>query len=192
MNVATLVKMFVLWKNEGNADSGNHGHSGRPGEVGGSSRKGVSVSFGDTPSKGAAGQTMGKDVVIDKSQYAAMDDRGKNFLIAHEVAHALVEDEILKNPDEWNKASDALLLETREVKGVPRFRFIGGESRLGDAMVSAVAGYAMGSAKPSGVSDTEWSNAMSWAEHALSYSGLGKEPFLKQIEEYKTSLDAEV
>lgn len=41
MNTATIIKLFALWLNEGNADSGNHGHSGRPGKVGGSERDGA-------------------------------------------------------------------------------------------------------------------------------------------------------
>lgn len=37
MKLSTLIKMFLLWQNEGNENSGNHGHAGRPGKVGGSS-----------------------------------------------------------------------------------------------------------------------------------------------------------
>lgn len=44
MNLVTLIKMFLLWKNEGNENSGNHGHAGRPGKVGGSA--GVSTANG--------------------------------------------------------------------------------------------------------------------------------------------------
>lgn len=43
MNVVSVLKMFLLWLNEGNENSGNHGHSGREGKVGGSSSAGAKI-----------------------------------------------------------------------------------------------------------------------------------------------------
>jgi len=74
MNVTTLLKVFLLWLNEGNADSGNHGHAGRPGKVGGSA-KGEVYYRGTKPD--------------DKREITTgSPEHDDNLFVADEISHA--------------------------------------------------------------------------------------------------------
>lgn len=139
----------------------------------------VKIGFGETTG-GAAGQAFGDRITIDREQYGRMTDAGKENLLSHELAHNIIEDKILSNNDEWNRASTALLVkETATGKQL----FILGETRIGEAMVSTVAAYATNAKNPMiGLAyptwtPGQWRAAMDWAKHALNYAGTNKHEF---------------
>jgi len=111
-------------------------------ETGGEWTEKTKISFGKTVGTAVA-QAMGDEVIVDKIQYSKMSEGGKLNLVAHELAHNLVEDTLLKDMNQWNKANDALLLQTIEKEKTVLFRYILGQSRIGEAMVSAIASYVM-------------------------------------------------
>ena len=180
---------------KGGEGSGNFGHAGRPGEVGGSASdsvlSGTNIAFGATHGGGsAAAQAMGDKIIVSREQYTSLSDSGKSNLVAHELAHNLVEDKLLKNMDEWDRANEALLIQTRERNGNIYFLYMLGESRIGEAMVSTIAARVTDAERPSGWTPEQWDKAMNWADHALTYSGYTKDEFYTIVVDTKQRLDA--
>jgi len=189
---------------KGGKGSGNKGHLGRPGMVGGSGEGNINqtIAFGGT--KGTAvGQAYGDNIAIDKNYYSTLSNAGKEQLIAHELAHNIVEDKILSNNTEWDKASNALLLKVVERDKVVYHQFILGQSRIGEAISETIAVYTQGHenpfanfvpsfVQPNPSWDTDkWNGAMKWAEHALKYVGVSKEQFNRLVTKLRNDLDSE-
>ena len=70
-----------------------------------------SISFSNMS---AAGTALGDRIEIDRLQYGAMSTQARKELVSHELAHNVVEDLIYKSPEEWSKATEALLLSKKE------------------------------------------------------------------------------
>jgi hypothetical protein len=143
------------------------------------------VAFGDTVDS-AAGQALGGKIAIDRDQYSKMDRGGKRFLVAHEMTHELIEDKVLTTPGEWDKASAALMIAERDGK----FLFIGGETRIGEAISSSVGSYVTGSERPPGISLENWNRAMNWSEYAVNR--FAPQFTLDEIDRIISGLDAQL
>jgi len=147
-----------------------------------------SISFGGTH-LGSQGSAFGNKIAIDRSTYERLDAAGKRNLVSHELAHNVVEDKISINPKEFEKAKRALLVKEIEHKEYTSFLFVGGETRINEAMVSAIANYVTGAENPAkgfmlagrlmpgAWSQNQWDSAMDWAAHALKYAGTNKARF---------------
>lgn len=74
MKVQAVLKMFLLWMNEGNENSGNHGHVGRKGEVGGSSSDGTVAETGRSGKVAYKG--AGYEGLSDEEIVASISSKG--------------------------------------------------------------------------------------------------------------------
>jgi len=160
------------------------------------------IAFGGTHGT-ATGQAFGDRIAINKADYLAMGDEGQFNLVAHELAHNIVEDKILVNMAEWDRASKSLLLEVIERNNFIYHRFIGGQSSLGEAMVSTIASYVEGRKNPlanfiptfvspvAPWTQAQWDVSMEWAAHALKYAGTNKEDFRRYVRKLMRDLDTQ-
>ena len=147
----------------------------------------------------AAGTALGDRIEIDRLQYGAMSTQARKELVSHELAHNVVEDLIYKSPEEWSKATEALLLSRKEKGNAVYFEFMQGQMRFGEAIVSAITSYVndlpdpMNSWNPVyGEKPWEaerWTGMMDWAKHALSLAGYTKDSFNGQVEYLLQRLD---
>ena len=144
------------------------------------------ISFGDTPAKGAQAQALGDRIVVDKKSYAGMNDEARLALVAHEHAHNKIENRILEDNNEWNKASEALLVTERNGRQL----FVSGETRIGEAVVNVIASRVVGSKKPEAYSDEKWGKAMDWADHVIGKYGGGN--FVQDVHKQKKELDRQL
>lgn len=157
-----------------------------------------SISFSNMS---AAGTALGDRIEIDRLQYGAMSTQARKELVSHELAHNVVEDLIYKSPEEWSKATEALLLSKKEKGNSVYFQFMQGQMRFGEAIVSAITSYVNDlpdpmdrwnsdfGVKPWGTE--QWTRMLNWAKHALSLAGYTKESFNRQVEYLLQSLDEE-
>jgi hypothetical protein len=152
---------------------------------------GADISFGRTTGTATA-QALGDRIVVNKERYSELTEPGKRNLIAHELAHNLVEDKLLKDNAEWDRANDALLIRTIEKDKNVYFLYMLGESRIGEAMVSTIAAYALNEARPSGWTVEQWDKAMNWASHALNYGGFTRDSFRGIVDAAKERLDSQL
>jgi len=150
----------------------------------------------------AAGRALGDRIVIDRLQYAAMNSQARKQLLSHELAHNVVEDLIYKTPEEWNKATEALLLKTTERGNSIYFEFMNGQMKFGEAIATAISVYINDDSDPMDVwnplygdkpwDKNRWTGMMDWAKHALSLSGYNKKSFNAEVERLKQQLDREL
>ena len=149
----------------------------------------------------AAGTALGDRIEIDRFQYGAMSTQARKELISHELAHNVVEDLIYKSPEEWSKATEALLLSKKEKGNTVYFEFMQGQMRFGEAIVSAITSYVNDLPDPMDVwtsdygskpwTSGQWKGMLDWAKHALSLAGYTKESFNRQVEYLIKRLDEE-
>lgn len=151
-----------------------------------------------------AGRALPGDKIEISSDFLSdlgSDPGIREDVIAHELAHNLIEDTILKNSSEWDQANDALLLNTIETDRDVRFEYIFGMNKIGEAIVETVKNYVMGEEdpmlrwdqhspdrKPPWTHD-QWQAAMDWAQHALDLSGVTKGDFLAEVQRLIKEID---
>lgn len=175
---------------KGGPGSGFHGHKGRTGQVGGSSSSigfQGTVNFSDEISSAGRAE-FGGDISVNRTTYSNMSLADKKDLIAHEIAHHTIEDFILKDPEEWDKAIDTLAIQTNS-KG--RTLFAGGQTRIGEAIVTSAAVYLTGSSYPT-LSKDKNNLIKSWVEGVIQRAGYSPNSIIHDIEDIISQLDSEL
>jgi len=180
-----LKHMKKVLRRHGGEGSGNFGHSGRPGKVGGSQPKSGSYSGDVKPGKNlgsaVARAEFDGSVSINLEQWKDLSDRTKRYVIAHEIAHQTIEDHILNNNDLWNRASEVLTIQE-----LPDGRklFAGGNTRIGEAISDSIAAYLVGDEIPR--VKPGWKD---WAQEMIVDAGYSEENLKSDIDRIFT--DAE-
>jgi len=130
---------------------------------------------------------FGGGVVFNSELYADLDREGRNFVIAHEIAHHTVEPYVLQNMTEWNLAERALLLRETERGKL----FVGGNLRIGEAIADGTASMLTNS-RLGGLSDEKWEQVLKWAEGATERAGFGAKILRADIKRIREELDAQL
>ena len=153
------------------AEKGNPYHDERGRFASGGASGGYAGSAYFTDSQQAGRAEYSGSISVDRNQYNPMDKAGQRTLLAHEVAHQMVEDKILR--DDWDGAERALTV--REMNG--RRLFVGGETRIGEAIVSATAAHWLD------IWPASWpSAARDWLRSAIEQTGYGDTQARRDIE----------
>ena len=159
-----------------------------------------SVSFTDTDRE--AGLALGSKIVIDREQYMNMDPETRRVLLSHELAHNVVEDLVYTDPEEWNRATEALLLKSVERGNSVYFQFMLGQMHFGEAIVTAISAHVNDLPDPMDNwspllgeklwDKNKWLSMQKWAKDILQKAGYTKESFNKQVESLKRQLESEL
>ena len=104
-------------------------------------------------------------ISVNPEKWAELSPGTKRFVMAHEIVHQTVEEYVLKNNPAWDRASDALLLQEKD----GRFLFMGGNTRIGEAVSDAVAAHVVGDTF--GREVPGWRD---WADQVIKESGYSK------------------
>lgn len=186
-----MIRGLRFTKLKGSEYSGHHGHAGRPGQVGGSVGAGGSfggdVSFATQTSFGQAHPDG--SITFNKDQYSKLDQRGRESGIAHEIIHNTIEDFVLKNMSEWDKAESFLLI--REGRG-GRKLFFGGNTRLGESVSDALSTYLVKGKKPGTVSTSKWKAIQYWSPRVIKRAGYSPIKLQKDVGEIRMALDKQL
>ena len=178
---------------KGGKGSGHRGHLGGEGGEGkpGGSRAGRgfggAVSFAAQSSFGRAHPDG--SITFDKKQYSELDESGRTSGIAHEVAHNTVEDFVLKDSSEWDKAETALLI--REGRG-GRKLFFGGNTRLGESISDALGSRLAKGEKPASITHTQWGIIQDWSQGAIKRAGYNPVKLQASIVRIRELLDKQL
>jgi len=130
---------------------------------------------------------FGGDVAFNSEQYANLDQEGRTFVVAHEIAHQTVEPYVLRNMSEWDKAERALLILENERGKL----FIGGNTRIGEAVSDGVAAM-LARLRVGGVSDEKWDQVLNWATDATERAGFSTEMLRADIRRIREQLNAQL
>ena len=158
---------------KGGPGSGNFGHGGRPGEVGGS-MPGGGISIGNLGGAIARSGPGGK-IIIDKEKYAALSPESRRSVIAHEIVHDRIEQYISDNNDEWNNAERALLIQ--EGRGGKKL-FVGGVTRLNESYADIVSARVTMNQRPDYIPQKAWD----WASGIISRAAQSESRLRAQID----------
>jgi hypothetical protein len=172
------MRILFLFGGEG---SGFHGHKGRIGEVGGSSKDGGSVK-NKVIVKDLGGATARAEhdgsIAIDPDKWKGLSDQSKKGILAHELLHQTVEDYVLNDNNEWDRAVEVLQLEVNP-RSPSGYLFIGGNTRIGEAIVDATSVYVVdgtfGREPP-----TDWRG---WAADVVKKSGHSKKELSGRVDD---------
>lgn len=167
----------------GGPGSGHHRHKGRPGEVGGSSKDGEGGSSMDkVVLKDLSGATARAEhdgsIAIDPNRWKDVSEASRRGILAHELAHQTVEDYVLNNNEEWDRAVEFLQLEKND-RSPSGYLFIGGNTRIGEAITDAVSVYITDGTfgrEPS----TDWRG---WAADVVKKSGHSKKALANRVDD---------
>ena len=106
-----------------------------------------------------------RSISVNPKKWAELSPGTKRFVMAHEIAHHTVEEYVLKNNPAWDRASDALTMQVKD----GRHLFMGGTTRIGEAVSDAVAAYVVGDTF--GREVPGWRD---WAGQVIKESGYSK------------------
>lgn len=158
-----------------------------------------SISF--TEAGREAGLALGGRITIDREQYLKMDPQARKELLSHELAHNVVEDFVYTNPEEWNKATEALLLKSVERGNSMYFQYMFGQMDFGEAIATAISAYVNDLPDPMDSwspllgeklwDKDRWLSMQKWAKTILQKAGYTKESFNRQIEFLRRQLEGE-
>ncbi len=132
-----------------------------------------------TDAKFAGRAEYGGGISVDRKQYSELNEMGKKGLLAHEIAHHTIEDKILSDKKEWDRAAKALYLQDNR-HGLPVF--IGWNSHLGEAMADITSAYLIKDSKPPALPQAKWDMAMKWAKHAIKATGNSEQKLRADVE----------
>ena len=108
------------------------------------------------------------DIAINPDIYGSLKESEKEFVVAHELSHHTIEDYILKNNDEWDIAQEALMVTYVEERD--RYLFVGGNTRIGEAISDSIAVY-LTDGEFGGISIEKMEIVNLWAERTIKEAG---------------------
>jgi hypothetical protein len=165
----------VVYK--GGKGSGNFGHKGIPGKVGGSVSKLSMVPNGITfryDGPEARAEYDGS-ISINRNKWLELSDGAKRGILAHEVVHHAIEDWVLKDNSRWDEAESVLTLNT-DRNGAKWF--LGGNLKIGEAIAETIGNYLGAKDLPYATQKT-WD----WAKRSIEGSGYNDAMLQRRIAE---------
>lgn len=160
--MVTTVKSIATKGGAGSGDLEGHEFRGNQYTSGGGS---VTVQIRDIGNATARAESDGS-ISINAHKWDALSDKTKLSVMAHEIAHQTVEDFVLNNNTEWNKAVEALTIEKNSLSDL---LFIGGNTRIGEAVADAVSTYVI-----DGTFGRDSSKWRTWADETITAAGYDK------------------
>jgi hypothetical protein len=153
------------------------------------------IEFGET--SGVA-ESRGDKIIVNKSRFISLSYDDKLSVIIHEISHSTVDQWIDEHADpEWEIAKEALLIKYREdTEGIPHYLFVGGETKLTEAIASSITSYILkGNNAEFTIFDPKLGNVSvdpkwkEWAESVINRSGYSREGILFQSMQFVDKLE---
>jgi hypothetical protein len=135
----------------------------------------------------ATGRALfGGDIGINKKHWEEATPELQRHILAHELTHQTIEDFVLHNQKEWDRAEKVLTL--MQFKD-GRLLFAGGHLQLGEGIADTIASHLAGE-RLGGFDDKRWKEITKWADGIIKKAGYSSAEFRKDIRRMQDELNA--